>query len=191
MGKSVAHKLIADHLVDGRIVPGEEIGLRIDQTLTQDATGTMVMLELEAMDLARVKTEVSVQYVDHNLIQTDFRNPDDHLFLYSACQRFVIGGENFGQGSSREHASLAPRYLGLRAVIAKSYARIYWENLCNFGILPLTFADPADMDKIARDDELLIEGAADAMREKEEVTIRNKTQNTTFTATHQLPGRLK
>jgi len=58
--------------------PGEEIGIRIDQTLTQDATGTLVMPELEAMGLDRVKTEVSVQYVDHNIIQEDFKNPDDH-----------------------------------------------------------------------------------------------------------------
>ena len=64
---------------------GEMIGIRIDQTLTQDATGTLVMLELEAMGLKRVTTEVSVQYVDHNLIQTDYKNPDDHLFLQSAC----------------------------------------------------------------------------------------------------------
>mgnify|MGYP001203664729 CR=1 FL=1 len=100
MGKSVAHKLIEAHLVDGRMVPGEEIGLRIDQTLTQDATGTMVMLELEAMNLDRIKTEVSVQYVDHNLIQADFRNPDDHLFLHSACQRFGLWYSRPGNGVS-------------------------------------------------------------------------------------------
>ena len=61
--------------------------LKIDHTLTQDATGTLVMLELEAMGLDRVKTELSAQYVDHNLIQADFRNPDDHLFLRSACRK--------------------------------------------------------------------------------------------------------
>src|SRR5699024_4766341 len=67
---------------------GEEIGLKIDQTLTQDATGTMVMLELEAMNLDRVKTEVSAQYVDHNLIQGDYRNPDDQRLLRSAARKF-------------------------------------------------------------------------------------------------------
>jgi aconitate hydratase len=82
------------------MVPGEEIGIRIDQTLTQDATGTLVMLELEAMGLERVKTEVSVQYVDHNLIQTDFKNPDDHLFLQSACRRFGIWYSRPGNGVS-------------------------------------------------------------------------------------------
>jgi hypothetical protein len=74
-------QLIEAHLVSGDSAPGSEIGLAIDQTLTQDATGTTVMLELEAMGLDRVWTEVSVQYVDHNLLQTDAKNPDDHLFL--------------------------------------------------------------------------------------------------------------
>ncbi len=87
---NVAQKLISSHLVHGDMKPGTEIGIRIDQTLTQDATGTLVMLELEAMGLDRVKTEVSVQYVDHNIIQTDYKNPDDHLFLRSACQRFGV-----------------------------------------------------------------------------------------------------
>ena len=72
MGQNVAQKLIASHLVDGEMRPGEEIGLSVDQTLTQDATGTMVMLELEAMGLDRVRTELSAQYVDHNLLQADY-----------------------------------------------------------------------------------------------------------------------
>jgi len=80
--------------------PGEMIGIRIDQTLTQDATGTLVMLELEAMGLRRVRTEVSVQYVDHNLIQTDFKNPDDHLFLQSACEHFGVWFSRPGNGVS-------------------------------------------------------------------------------------------
>ena len=100
MGRNVAQKLIESHLVEGEMTPGEEIGLRIDQTLTQDATGTMVMLELEALDLDRVRTELSAQYVDHNLLQTDFRNADDHLFLYSACQRFGIWFSKPGNGVS-------------------------------------------------------------------------------------------
>ena len=100
MGRNVARKLIDDHLVGGNPVPGEEIGLRIDQTLTQDATGTMVMLELEAMGLDRVRTEVSAQYVDHNLLQTDHKNPDDHLFLQSACRRFGVWYSKPGNGVS-------------------------------------------------------------------------------------------
>jgi len=100
MGGSVAQKLIEDHLVSGETTPGSEIGLLIDQTLTQDATGTLVMLELEAMELDRVRTELSAQYVDHNLLQTDERNADDHVFLYSACQRFGIWYSKPGNGVS-------------------------------------------------------------------------------------------
>lgn len=97
---TVAHKLIESRLVEGRMEPGEEIAIRVDQTLTQDATGTMVMLEFEAMGLPRVRTDVSAQYVDHNLLQTDFKNADDHLFLYSACQRFGIWYSRPGNGVS-------------------------------------------------------------------------------------------
>ncbi|MFX1573359.1 MAG: aconitate hydratase [Promethearchaeota archaeon] len=100
MGLNVAEKLINSHFIEGKREIGEEIGLKIDQTLTQDATGTMVMLELEAMELDRVKTEISVQYVDHNLIRTDFKNSDDHLFLYTACQRFGIWFSRPGNGVS-------------------------------------------------------------------------------------------
>jgi aconitate hydratase len=97
---TVAEKLIRAHLVDGEPVPGREVGLRVDQTLTQDATGTMVMLELEALGLDRVRTEVSVQYVDHNLLQADERNMADHLFLRSACQRFGLWYSKPGNGVS-------------------------------------------------------------------------------------------
>jgi aconitate hydratase len=100
MGQNVAQKLIDSHLVTGQMTPGEEIGVAIDQTLTQDATGTMVMLELEAMNLDQVRTEMSVQYVDHNLLQTDNRNADDHLFLHSACQRFGLWYSKPGNGVS-------------------------------------------------------------------------------------------
>src|SRR5919106_3970935 len=98
MAENVSRNLISSHLVSGDMTPGEEIGLRIDQTYTQDATGTLVMLELEALELDRVKTELSVQYVDHNLLQTDSRNADDHEFLYSACQRFGIWYSKPGNG---------------------------------------------------------------------------------------------
>ena len=100
MPSTVAQKLIAAHLVDGTPEPGAEIGLRVDQTLTQDATGTMVMLELEAMGLDRIRTELSVQYVDHNLLQTDEKNPDDHLFLQSAAARFGLWFSKAGNGVS-------------------------------------------------------------------------------------------
>ena len=100
MPLNVTEKLIKDHLVAGEMIPGKEIGLKIDQTLTQDATGTMVMLELEAMGLDRAKTEASAQYVDHNLIQVDSKNPDDHLFLQSASQRFGLYYSRPGNGVS-------------------------------------------------------------------------------------------
>lgn len=97
---NATQKLIRTHLVHGSMEPGAEIGLKIDQTLTQDATGTMVMLELAAMEVDRVQTELSAQYVDHNLLQEDFRNPDDHLFLRSACQKFGLWYSRPGNGVS-------------------------------------------------------------------------------------------
>ena len=100
MGENITRKLIRSHLVEGEMKSSQEVGLRIDQTLTQDATGTLVMLELEAMELDRVQTEISVQYVDHNLIQEDSKNPDDHLFLESACRRFGIWYSRPGNGVS-------------------------------------------------------------------------------------------
>ncbi|WP_096435172.1 aconitate hydratase [Alteribacter populi] len=100
MALNVAQKLIKDHLISGEMSPGEEIGLKIDQTLTQDATGTMVMLELEAMGIERAKTEASAQYVDHNIIQVDSKNPDDHLFLQSATKRFGMYYSKAGNGVS-------------------------------------------------------------------------------------------
>lgn len=100
MGHNVAQKLIAAHLLSGDMTAGQEIALRIDQTLTQDATGTLVMLELEALDLGRARTEVSVQYVDHNLLQTDSKNAEDHTFLRSACHRFGLWYSKPGNGVS-------------------------------------------------------------------------------------------
>jgi aconitate hydratase len=100
MNRTLTRKLIEAHLADGEPTPGEEIGLRIDQTLTQDATGTMVMLELEAMGLDRAQTEVSVQYVDHNLLQSGSRNAEDHEFLRSACRRFGLWFSKPGNGVS-------------------------------------------------------------------------------------------
>lgn len=100
MKKNVTQKLIKSHLFEGKMKQGEEIGLKIDQTLTQDATGTMVMLEFEAMNIPSVKTEISAQYVDHNLLQNDFKNPDDHLFLLSACRKFGVWFSKPGNGVS-------------------------------------------------------------------------------------------
>ncbi|MFT7407962.1 MAG: aconitate hydratase, partial [Flavobacteriaceae bacterium] len=97
---NVSQKLIHSHLIMGEASPGNEIGLKIDQALLQDATGTLVQLELEAMGLDIAKTEVAVQYVDHNLLQTDYKNADDHLFLYSAAQKFGLWYSRPGNGVS-------------------------------------------------------------------------------------------
>src|SRR5258708_32745880 len=100
MAANVARKLIGSHLVSGEMTPGEEVAIRIDQTLTQDATGTLVMQELEALGLDRARTEVSVQYVDHNLLQTDEKNAEDHEYLRIAAQRFGLWFSKPGNGVS-------------------------------------------------------------------------------------------
>ncbi|GAA1018853.1 MULTISPECIES: aconitate hydratase [Amycolatopsis] len=98
--QTLAGRLLAEHLVAGRLEPGTEIGLRADQTLTQDATGTLVMQELEALGLDRARTELSVQYVDHNLLQADEKNAEDHAYLRSACRRFGLWFSKAGNGVS-------------------------------------------------------------------------------------------
>ncbi len=100
MAKNLTEKIIELHLVEGRMIAGEEIGIRIDHTLLQDATGTMAMLEFEALGLERVKVELAAQYVDHNLLQTDFKNADDHKYLRSACAHYGIHYSEPGNGIS-------------------------------------------------------------------------------------------
>ncbi|MBR5498084.1 MAG: aconitate hydratase, partial [Clostridia bacterium] len=87
MGYTIAEKLIKTHLVEGEMIKGTEIGLRIDQTLTQDATGTMAYLQFEAMGIERVKTELSVAYIDHNTLQNGFENADDHRFIQTVAKK--------------------------------------------------------------------------------------------------------
>lgn len=98
MGLTVAQKLIKNHLVSGDMTVGSEVGLRIDQTLTQDATGTMAYLEFEAMGVERVKTELSVAYIDHNTLQTGFENADDHRFIQSVTKKRGIRFSRPGNG---------------------------------------------------------------------------------------------
>ena len=98
MGKTLAQKIIAEHLVSGQMNVGEDIGLRIDQTLTQDATGTMAYLEFEAMGVPRVKTERSVAYIDHNTLQSGFENADDHRFIQSIAKKHGIYFSRPGNG---------------------------------------------------------------------------------------------
>jgi aconitate hydratase len=95
---NLTQKLIAQHLVSGQMVPGEEIALRIDQTLSQDATGTLSYLQFEAIEVPRVRTQLSVSYVDHNMLQGDFRNADDHIYLQDVAAKFGIHYSRPGNG---------------------------------------------------------------------------------------------
>ncbi|HID72494.1 TPA: aconitate hydratase, partial [Candidatus Micrarchaeota archaeon] len=95
---SVTEKILKEHMVEGEWETGKEIGIKIDQTLTQDATGTMAYLEFEAMGIPRVNTELSVSYIDHNMLQTDFKNADDHDYLKSVAAKYGILYSRAGNG---------------------------------------------------------------------------------------------
>ncbi|VAW34427.1 Aconitate hydratase [hydrothermal vent metagenome] len=110
-------------------------------------------------------------------------DPEFHTKAQAAAGGFVLGGENYGQGSSREHAALCPMYLGIKAVIAKSFARIHKDNLVNFGILPLTFDNPADYDSINDGDELELAGLKQGLA-GEKITLKNLTQGTEMNLLH-------
>jgi aconitate hydratase len=98
MGKNIVRKIIDGHIVSGSPVAGAEVGIRIDQTLTQDATGTMAYLQFEALGFERVKTQLSVSYIDHNTIQDGFENADDHRYLESAARKFGVYFSRPGNG---------------------------------------------------------------------------------------------
>ena len=98
MGKTLAYKILENHLVEGTLAPGEAITIKIDQPLTQDSTGTMVYLQLEAMEVDKVKTELSVAYIDHNTLQTGFENADDHEFIKSVARRHGVLFSKPGNG---------------------------------------------------------------------------------------------
>ena len=98
MGETLAQKIIRAHLLHGDMTPGSEIALRIDQTLTQDATGTMAYLEFETMGIPRVRTELSVAYVDHNTLQSGFENADDHRYLQTVAKKHGVWFSRPGNG---------------------------------------------------------------------------------------------
>src|ERR1035437_8395008 len=102
MAKNLATKILEAHLVSGELVPGREIAIRVDHTLLQDATGTMAILEFLAMGVPRVKVELAAQYIDHNLLQTDNKNADDHAFLTSAAMKFGVYLSKPGNGVSHQ-----------------------------------------------------------------------------------------
>ena len=114
---------------------------------------------------------------------------DRALVIRESGGHVVVGGANYGQGSSREHAAIAPRYLGLHAVIAKSFARIHAQNLVNFGVLPITFLDPDDYDRVDQGDEIVIPHAAQQIRDGRDVTVENRTKDQTYHCTHNLSSR--
>ncbi|MGH9335751.1 MAG: aconitase family protein, partial [Vicinamibacteria bacterium] len=113
----------------------------------------------------------------------------DRALQYLRSGSFIVGGQNYGQGSSREHAAIAPRYLGLRAVIAKGFARIHRQNLVNFGILPLTFADPTDWERVDPNDVLVLSDVREAIQRGNRVTAVNKTNGETLQLTHAMTDR--
>ena len=98
MGLTIAQKIIKSHLVSGEMTPGQEISIKIDQTLTQDATGTMAYLEFETMGIERVRTERSVAYIDHNTLQSGFENADDHRYIQSVAKKYGIYFSRPGNG---------------------------------------------------------------------------------------------
>src|SRR5436305_7567732 len=98
MSENLTLQILQEHLVDGELTPGEPIGLRIDQTLLQDATGTMACMQFEQLDVDRVRVDRAVQYIDHNVIQLDFKNPDDHRMLQAMARKFGIDYSRPGNG---------------------------------------------------------------------------------------------
>ena len=102
MANNLTYKILETHLVEGRLIPGEEIAITIDHTLLQDATGTMAMLEFESIGIESVRVELAAQYVDHNILQTDHKNADDHKYLQTACARYGIHFSPPGNGISHQ-----------------------------------------------------------------------------------------
>ena len=98
MGKTLAQKILEEHIVEGKFIKGEEIGIRVDRTLTQDATGTMAYLQFESLGIPKVKTELSVSFTDHNTLQTGFENADDHRYLQSVAAKYGIYLSKPGNG---------------------------------------------------------------------------------------------
>ncbi len=113
----------------------------------------------------------------------------ERAIKYRESGSFVVGGLNYGQGSSREHAALGPRYLGLKAVIVKSFARIHWQNLCNFGILPLTFVNHDDWNRIDQDDILAIDDIRNSIKRGKDLNVINRTKDESYKAEHAMSGR--
>jgi aconitate hydratase len=122
-----------------------------------------------------------------------FRGVDESYYeramRHQQSGSLIVGGRNYGQGSSREHAAIAPRYLGVKAVVAKSFARMHWQNLINFGILPLTFANPDDWNRIAEGDILRLPDVREAIQRGNQVQILNQGKSETYMTAHAMTDR--
>jgi 3-isopropylmalate dehydratase small subunit len=258
--RNLTRKLLDDHLLEGDLVPGEEMDLTVDQILIEDATGSMTALQFEALGADSVAVPLAVMYVDHNVLQIDDKNMDDRQILnppppeearnveivcgpnivpppegrplpeelegrivivieddvstgdmapdgalgmslwsnIPECAKymfrrqdpefhdralewgggFIVGGHNYGQGSSREHAALAALHLGIRAVIARSFARIHRRNLISQSILPLLFREEDDYERVSRGDTWKIEGVREPIAVGEQTLVVNTDDGT-------------
>ena len=125
---------------------------------------------------------------EHCFVRCD---PDFPARCKKEGKGIIIGGENYGQGSSREHAALAPLYLGVKAVVVKSFARIHKANLVNSGILPLTFVNPGDYDKITEGDQLALKGLREAVAGKQPIVLRNLTTGDEYQLACELSDRAR
>jgi aconitate hydratase len=165
--------------------PGESIEARVILRLGDNITTDDIMPAGSKILPLRSNIPAIAEYVFSN-VEEGFARRAMEFFKEGFI---VVGGENYGQGSSREHAAIAPMYLGLLAVLAKSFARIHRSNLINFGVLPLRFKDPADFDAVDEGDELVIENVRDALKKAEGCTVRNITRGSAFEALLNLTAR--
>ena len=129
------------------------------------------------------------QLAEFTFGQLDDSYPRRVMASRDGSGHLVVAGSNYGQGSSREHAVIAPRYLGLRAVLAVSFARIHWQNLANFGVLALEFTDPADYQSIEQGDVLILEDLRDEFARSPELTVHNRTKGEDYRVHHRLSRR--
>jgi aconitate hydratase len=172
------------------------VGRRADDDLGDLAAGDLIVANDVSTDEILPAGERVLPYRSNipKLAEFAFTRIDESYPARALATRdrgghIVVGGANYGQGSSREHAVLAPRYLGLRAVLAVSFARIHWQNLASFGVLTLEFADANDYGRVDQDDVLVLEGIRWAIASGTVVRVRNVTRGEEFVARHGLSSR--
>ncbi|MFX0173535.1 MAG: aconitate hydratase, partial [Candidatus Hodarchaeota archaeon] len=169
------------------------------QVMPNDIIGTKVLLKVEdnittdhimpaGAEILPLRSNLP-KLSEHVFEQVDPTFPKRALESKEDGGGLIIGGENYGQGSSREHAALAPMYLGIKFVLTKSFARIHRDNLVNFGILPLVFTDSGDYDKINKNDVLEIKGVRKALEENTPIIVHNMTQGFDIETTYDLSER--